>query len=83
MLQVRFKKTRGKRWKRLLYEERFRAGYDFLLLRAEEDKELKELAEFWTRAQEGMVLPSARPKSRSGRRDRPRRRYRRRSRQTG
>ena len=83
MLQVRFKKTRGKRWKRLLYEERFRAGYDFLLLRAQEDSELAELAKFWTRAQEGLVLPSAGTKPRTGRRDRPRRRYRRRSRKTG
>jgi len=83
MLQVRFTKTRGKRWKRLLYEERFRAGYDFLLLRAKEDKALGELAEFWTRAQEGVTLPTAEANSRSSRRDRPRRRYRRRAPSTG
>lgn len=83
MLQVRFSKTRGKRWKRLLYEERFRAGYDFLLLRAKEDEALAELAEFWTRAQEGVTQPSPGAKSRSSRRDRPRRRYRRRARSAG
>jgi poly(A) polymerase len=83
MLQVRFRKTRGKRWKRLLYEERFRAGYDFLLLRAREDKALEELAEFWTRAQEGLTLPPAGARSRPERRDRPRRRRRRRPRKTG
>ena len=33
LLQARLRKTRGKRWKRLLYEQRFRAAYDFLLLR--------------------------------------------------
>jgi len=79
MLQVRFTKTRGKRWKRLLYEERFRAGYDFLLLRARENPELEVLAEFWTKAQENLELPAAGVKTRQNRSDRPRRRYRRRS----
>jgi poly(A) polymerase len=83
MLQVRFPKTRGKRWKRLLYEERFRAGYDFLLLRAREDPELEVLAEFWTKAQENLELPPAGVKTRESRRDRPRRRYRRRAPSTG
>jgi poly(A) polymerase len=83
MLQARLKKTRGKRWKRLLYEERFRAGYDFLLLRAKVDESLGELADFWTRAQEGVTLPAAGAKPRTDRRDRPRRRYRRGARSTG
>jgi len=51
-LQPRLNKTSGKRWKRILSEPRFRAAYDFLLLRAEEDPGLKELAEFWTTAQQ-------------------------------
>jgi len=83
LLQNRFTKTRGKRWKRLLYEERFRAGYDFLLLRAKEDSSLEPLCEFWTRAQEEMDTPPAAARSSEGRRGRPRRRYRRKARSAG
>jgi len=74
-MQPRFSKTRGKRWQRLLEQQRFRAGYDFLILRAEEDPSLLELVEFWTKAQVGVDF------SRNARisRDRPRRRYRRRA----
>jgi len=79
LLQTRFSKTRGKRWKRLLYEDRFRAGYDFLLLRAREDTSLEPLCEFWTQAQQAVELPSAADRDRPARRDRPRRRYRRRA----
>jgi len=50
-LQPRFFKTKGKRWTRLLGEQRFRAAYDFLLLRAQQDPELVPLGEFWTQAQ--------------------------------
>jgi poly(A) polymerase len=81
LLQTRFKKTRGKRWKRLLYEERFRAAYDFLLLRAKEDSSLQPICEFWTRAQEGMEpAPAVVGNRGAGQRDRPRRRSRRRPR---
>ena len=83
LLQARFGKTRGKRWKRLLYEDRFRAAYDFLLLRAKEDPSLEPLCEFWTQAQEGLEQPPAAANERAGQRDRPRRRYRRRPRSTG
>ena len=83
MLQLRLTKTRGKRWKRVLHEERFRAGYDFLLLRARENPELEPLAEFWTKVQEDHEVPRPGEKSRPSRRGRPRRRYRRRARQTG
>jgi poly(A) polymerase len=78
MMQSRFPKTRGKRWSRLLHEERFRASYDFLLLRAREDAELEPLCAFWTRAQEGMAVPAVESKP-EVRRGRPRRRYRRRA----
>jgi len=71
--QPRFAKIRGKRWRRILHEPRFRAAYDFLLLRAYEDPSLTELCEFWTKAQEGMDFT---PPARS-RQERPRRRYRR------
>jgi poly(A) polymerase len=73
--QLRFKKTRGKRWKRLLQERYFRAAYDFLLLRAVEDQELEALCKFWTEAQEGIDF-SARRADRSYD-DRPPRRRRR------
>jgi poly(A) polymerase len=78
VMQTRFKKTRGKRWKRLLHEQRFRAGYDFLLLRAQEDPSLEPLCEFWTKAQEGIDF-SRRGAAGAEPRNRPRRRYRRRT----
>jgi poly(A) polymerase len=81
IMQARFTKTRGKRWKRLLHDQRFRAGYDFLLLRCEEDESLAPLCEFWTEAQQGVDFEalresetaSHRPRSRRGGRRRPRR----------
>ena len=78
LMQARFTKTRGKRWKRLLYEQRFRAGYDFLLLRAKEDPELQPLCEFWTEAQKNMPARPRDDRRRTVTRDRPRGRYRRR-----
>ncbi len=74
-MQPRFAKTQGKRWRRMFEQQRFRAAYDFLLLRAEEDPSLLELCEFWTQAQIGVDF------SRNARQDqdRPRRRYRRRA----
>jgi len=83
VLQARFEKTRGKRWKRLLYEERFRAAYDFLLLRAREDSELESLCEFWTEAQKTVQLPSPPATERKPRRSSSRRRGRRRVRGAG
>jgi len=78
-MQVRFNKTRGKRWKRLLHEQRFRAGYDFLLLRAIEDPTLEPLCEFWTTAQEGIDFSKNSFNRPNEGRQRPRRRYKRRS----
>jgi poly(A) polymerase len=77
VMQVRLKKTRGKRWKRLLHEQRFRAAYDFLLLRAFEDPSLKPLCEFWTEAQVGIDFNEIRHDRSDNGRDRPRRRPRR------
>lgn len=51
-LQPRFERRRGKRAARLMSERRFRAAYDFLLLRAIENPELQELADWWTTFQE-------------------------------
>lgn len=50
-MQPRFEKRRGKRALRLINERRFRAAYDFLLLRVLEEPELKELADWWTQIQ--------------------------------
>jgi poly(A) polymerase len=69
-LQPRFRKTRGRGWKRLMNERRFRAAYDFLLLRAEEDPGLRESCVFWTKAQEGVDFSNHHKQDR----DRPRRR---------
>ena len=50
-LQPRFEQRLKKRVFRLLAHPRFRAAYDFLLLRAAESPEIAELGEWWTRAQ--------------------------------
>ncbi len=51
-LQPRFAMRTKKRAFRLLEHPRFRAAYDFLLLRAEESPEIAELGRWWTEAQE-------------------------------
>ncbi len=51
-LQVRLKNIRGKRPLKLLAHQRFRAAYDFLLLRAEAGEDVQELASWWTAFQE-------------------------------
>jgi len=52
LLQSRFNKRVGIRPARLLEHPRFRAAYDFLLLRAETGGADKELAEWWTKFQQ-------------------------------
>ncbi len=51
ILQLRFNKMFGKGVYATLHHPRFRAGYDFLLLRSEIDSKLKHQAEFWTQIQ--------------------------------
>lgn len=51
-LQPKFNSVKGGRPYKLLEHPRFRAAYDFLLLRAECGEELMELADWWTRFQE-------------------------------
>ncbi len=51
-LQERLGQRTGKRAFRTLSHPRFRAGYDFMLLRAESGEEERELADWWTRFQE-------------------------------
>ncbi len=76
-LQPRLAVTSGKRPLRVLNHPRFRAAYDFLLLRAEAGEELQALCDWWTRFQEldesersGALRP-AKPRRR-GRRSRRR-----------
>jgi poly(A) polymerase len=51
-LQSRLEQRRGKRAVQLLARPRFRAAYDFLLLRAEAGEDVAEMADWWTRFQE-------------------------------
>lgn len=76
-LQPRFERRKGSRPKRLMAHPRFRAAYDFMLLRAERGAVDAELAQFWTEAQEGGDLPEP---SRPEAEDRPKRKRRRRRR---
>ena len=48
-LQSRFEQRSGARPFRLLAHPRFRAGYDFLLIRAKGEDATQELADWWTR----------------------------------
>ncbi len=70
-LQPRFEKRSGKPTLRLLEQPRFRAGYDFLLLRAESGEVAMELADWWTTFQDAdaearlaMLLPDKTKKRR-------------------
>ncbi|MES1943729.1 poly(A) polymerase [Salinisphaera sp. PC39] len=71
-LQPRFHKRRGKQPARLMSHPRFRAAYDFLLLRAEAGEEPAELAQWWTDIQEQPGAPAPPPAAPSGRRRRRR-----------
>lgn len=76
-MQPRFNNRHGRRANSLMRERRFRAAYDFLLLRAEEDESLKELCDHWTEAQKGVQLnTSPEKRSKGPARRRPRRRRR-------
>ncbi|HUX27070.1 MAG TPA: polynucleotide adenylyltransferase PcnB [Burkholderiales bacterium] len=74
-LQPRLEQRSGKRALVLLNHPRFRAGYDFMLLRAESGEVPMELANWWTRFQDAeleernaMLIPDAAPKKRPRRR---------------
>jgi poly(A) polymerase len=75
-LQPRLEQRSGKRPYRLLTHPRFRAAYDFLLLRAEAGEADAELAGWWTLFQEADSQGRVRM-TESGKRRRPRRRRRR------
>jgi poly(A) polymerase len=59
-LQPRFGQRQGKRPQRLMTHPRFRAAYDFLVLRAQAGEVEQELADWWTQLQSGNpVAPPA------------------------
>ncbi|NEV61927.1 polynucleotide adenylyltransferase PcnB [Thiorhodococcus minor] len=77
-LQSRLEQREGKRPYRLITHPRFRAAYDFLLLRAEAGEVDPELAEWWTKFQDASSQERA-SMTDSGRRRRRRPRRRRKS----
>ncbi len=79
-LQPRLNQRSGARPYRLLSHPRFRAGYDFLLIRAQGGDAPQELADWWTRFQDAddeeraaMLLPANAGEAKRKRRRRPRR----------
>ncbi|ASP41001.1 poly(A) polymerase [Bacterioplanes sanyensis] len=78
-LQLRLPKIRSRRCKELLGHPRFRAAYDFVLLREQSGEQLDGLGQWWTdfQAEHGPVVTN-RPRDErnreDGRNDRPRRR---------
>ena len=76
-MQPRFLQRAGRRPSRLLPHPRFRAGYDFLLLRCESGEVDAEVGEWWTRFQDAdeqerqdMLIAEGEPKKRRRRRRR-------------
>ena len=76
-LQPRFEQRGGQRPYRLLEHPRFRAAYDFMLLRAEAGEVPDELGEWWTRFQDAgederasMLIADSSPKPRRRRKRR-------------
>lgn len=51
LLQSRLGNTKGKRATAVFGHRRFRAAYDFLVLRAQSGEDVQELADFWTEYQ--------------------------------
>jgi poly(A) polymerase len=80
-LQPRFEQRAGQRPFRLVEHPRFRAAYDFLMLRAEAGEAPRELADWWTRFEsaehaerESMLRADEAPKKRRRSRSRGRKR---------
>ena len=76
-LQPRLNQCEGKRPHRLMTHPRFRAAYDFLMLRAEAGEADQELADWWTRFQDANAEERASMTDGAAKRRRPRRRRRR------
>jgi poly(A) polymerase len=75
MLQLRLEQKGGRRSQRVMAHPRFRAAYDFLLLRCESGEVPDEIGAWWTAAQESQTeQPAEPPATVKRRRRRPRRR---------
>jgi len=77
-MQPRFEQRAGRRPYALLTHPRYRAGYDFLLLRCESGEMPMELGEWWTEFADAsterrteMLLPDTSPKKRRRKRKKP------------
>jgi poly(A) polymerase len=77
-MQPRFEQRAGKRPYALLTHPRYRAGYDFMLLRCESGEIENELGEWWTEFADTnterrteMLLPDTNPKKRRKRKRKP------------
>jgi poly(A) polymerase len=77
-MQPRFEQRSGKRPYALLTHPRYRAGYDFLLLRCESGEVPMALGEWWTtfadastEQRTAMLLPDTAPKKRRKRKKKP------------
>lgn len=77
VMQSRFSFTQGKRAQRLRAHPRFRAAYDFLLLRAASGEADPELADWWTRFQQDGSQPEQGAAPATTKKRRPRRRRKR------
>ena len=75
-LQPRFEQRRGKRPLRFLSHPRFRAAYDFLLLRNQSGEDLQELCDWWTEFQQQDENIQVEASRTSDRKRRPRKRPR-------
>ena len=83
-LQLRFEKRNGRRPQRLMGHPRFRAAYDFYLLRAEAGEADQAEADWWIRQQEASLDTNGQqPERTEGQRPRRRRRRRRPKQNTG
>lgn len=71
-MQPRLKRLNMKNPERLLVHPRFRAAYDFLLLRAQSGEDVNEAVDKWTRLQENPVIPDEISKGTSRRKRRRR-----------
>jgi len=83
MLQSRLEQRSGKRAQRLLAHPRFRAAYDFLLLRAGAGEAAEELAQWWTSFQTAEAAEQSRMVQSNGKARGARRRRRPRKRSAG
>lgn len=75
-MQPRFLKQSQRRAERMVHERRFRAAYDFLLLRVSQEPELKEVADWWTDIQQQLPEAPTKAAHQPIKKRRPRRRRR-------